>query len=384
MKTISLITMIFIVILMTPTSSNAQAYQAEECYMDYCYVPDKGYFFAHFGRWATPENIKEGVYKNTLCSEKCNKSVFEADSLLDGSEQLEIVTKRKFQDSLKSENINISYSSNAVYLLDTKHSVVSKLTNKLNQLWRIDLSGEMEKSSDIYPLENGDFWLSDPYRRMIIKFDETGQILQKISVPFQPVHITIISNKLCVHAGGAISANGSSFSCFDENEKLQTVIEQSEELKNIGLGVSNVDIDLLAKSGDTTVLLNNVFFGEVNVLNEKNELISSFTIDNELFKSPDYTGHNVLANLPKDYAESLTHKIMLSKGLIYILLIEYETGDRYMDVYSVDGERQIQKLYYLGKQFPHGITPDNTFYSIRKDQSGNEFLVEYALPEPKN
>ena len=164
--------------------------------------------------------------------------------------------------------------------------------------------------------------------------------------------------------------------------ELISYVEQDQKLKRIGLGVSNVDLNLLASANTKTVIANNIFYGEVNILNNDNEVLTKFYIIYELFESPNFPeDFNFYSNLPKEYFESLVYRVMIAKDRILVLMIEHETGDKFLDVYNMSGEREVNAVIPIGKHFPMGISPDNNFYSLLKNKSGEKFLVMYQLPD---
>lgn len=362
----------------------------EDCYIDYCFNLDKGAMYAHFGRWATPFNPVSHMAPQHLCLEKCNYIISEPVSALaessDGRYKTEQIAELK--TGQLSGKFEMAFSPEGrLYLLDIPQSEIIIFDEGFTEIARFGQkgagAGEFERASDINIDENGIVYVLDAYLARINRFNPDGEYIDSYPLQNQATDMIIIGNSLCTHTGGAIPKDYSAVNCYNKNTLAfeSSLLNNSDVMKYVKLGISNVTFNVIQKQGSNLIILHHPLDGVIKIFDENEKLRKEFSIINELFAKPEFPeNYDLFRHQPSDFVDSIIHGIYVTPEQIRVLLVEFGTGNKFLDVYDFEGNRKVDNLIPLNRNWPTHSDAEGKLYSISFDAAENKaFLIAHYL-----
>ncbi|MTI86783.1 MAG: hypothetical protein FH748_02310 [Balneolaceae bacterium] len=276
--------------------------------------------------------------------------------------------------------VEIDFNSDGdLYVLDAKQGLITVYDQDMQLKFTFggkgNEPGKFEKASDIHIDDNDQVYISDPYLERVSIFSKNGVFKRSVAILNQAVDLIIVNEMLCTHTGGAIAKDGNSVQCYDVNtgKPAHTLFKKSKVIENVPFGFSNISFAVIQKSENKIIILKHPFDPAIQVFNDEGVLVNEFRINNEIYSVPKFPEKfDVFRHLPTMYAKYLAHGFYVFQDRIVIIFVDTKTGKKYMDVYNLGGERQIEKVIHIQNRFP-----------IYGDKNGSLYAIQYASKDKK-
>lgn len=156
----------------------------------------------------------------------------------------------------------------------------------------------------------------------------------------------------------------------------------SDLVENIGGGVSGATISGLAIDNNNLIVLQHPLQLRIRLYDlDSKELIDEYDLQSNYFNTP---------HIPADFQygsgklSEITNAFITgffaNDGKLYVLYTEFGTGNKYMDIFTLDGELLTTEAINLEKKFPRYQDSDGYFYSFGWVDS-SEVATENVLVE---
>lgn len=274
---------------------------------------------------------------------------------------------------LLSGSMKIQYNSSGdLYLLDLRQNMVvvydSSLVEKFSFGGNGEGPGEFLNASDIYIDDNDNVYIIDSGLFRVSKFASSGEFVDSNTFNFRAIDMVVVNNKMCLHVGGVVPPKGQqAVSCYEIGSRdfMSSLTETSKVIGDRPVGFANSTFDMIQKERERIIVLQHPTDATISVFDEDLTLVNQFVVENEIYQQPAYPEKfNPIKDKISDYIRSTVNGIYVYEDRIIILFIEFGTGDKYLDIYNLNGDRLVKNVIYLEKRWPKFTDEKGNLYSF--------------------
>lgn len=314
---------------------------------------------------------------------------FSGNTITGFEEIYELQSERLLTGPALSGSLKMGINSDGmVYLLDMAQNKVFVYDQNLMYQFSFGEKGkgpgEFEGAADLYIAENNDVLILDSRLHRVSLFSPSGELINTLPVHDRAIDMAIFNDMLCTHAGGVVPRGGkAAVNCFDMKTGAQkkTFTEKSQVIGDRPIAFSNATFHLIQKTPEKLIILQHPLDGTIYVYDKNEQLKHKFIIDNDQFSQPEFPQNfNFVRDKFSDYVSSTISGIHIANTMILVVLIGFETGTKYLDIYSLEGKKLIEQSLNMDRIWPIYADVDGNLYSISyADDEQNLNLKKYTL-----
>lgn len=274
--------------------------------------------------------------------------------------------------SMLSGSMKIQHNSSGdLYLLDLRQNKVFVYDKDLKEKFSFGQKGkgpgEFENSTDIYIDEDDNVYIIDSALLRVSQFSSYGDFIGSNAFDFRAIDMITAGEVICLHTGGVVPKDQQTVKCYDVNSgKFQkSLIGKSKVVGNRPVGFANATFDMIQKNEDWIIVLQHPTDATISIFNNKLELQNTLIAENEIFEQPEYPANfSPIEHKIADFSQSSINGIYLYDDIIFVLFIEFGTGQKFLDMYNTRGERLIDSVIKLDKRWPKYVDQEGNLYSF--------------------